>query len=299
MPEPELGDCLGYSSDYRLLASALKSFAAVSSLRWGKSLHGTALKAGHLSCHSVSKAVLNMYAKCRALNDSRKLFGEIGCQCDQDPVFWNILLSGFASSGAHDAENQTLSLFKSMHAATQPKPSSVTLAVLLPVCARFGDVGVGRSVHGYAVKSGLENHTLGMFREGIQPDSITVLTILQYCASVLRVDKVKEAHCYSIRHDLLLYHAEPKIGNAILDAYSKCDHISYAFKVFQGLSEQKNLVSFNSMISGYVNSGLYDDANMIFNEMLVTDLTTWNLMVRAYTANNCPAQAFDLFRELQ
>ena len=53
------------------------------------------------------------------------------------------------------------------------------------------------------------------------------------------------------------------------------------------------------MISGYVNCGLYDDAFMIFKKMSASDLTTWNLMVRACAENDCPDQAFGLFCQLQ
>lgn len=106
----------------------------------------------------MSKALLNMYAKCGALYESKKLFGEIGSCNDHDPVFWNILLSGFAGSRVYDAE--TLRLFKEMHGANYPKPSSVTVAIVLPVCARLRDVYMGRSVNCYAIKSGLDTHTL-------------------------------------------------------------------------------------------------------------------------------------------
>ncbi|CAN0890116.1 Putative pentatricopeptide repeat-containing protein At5g08490 [Linum grandiflorum] len=133
-----------------------------------------------------------------------------------------------------------------------------------------------------------------MFRERFMPDSITILSVILYCENILREDKIKEAHSYSIRHNFL----EPKVGNAILAAYAKCGNIAYASKVFQSLSEKRNLISFNSMISGYVNHGLHDKAYTIFSSMQGMDLTTWNLMVRAYAENECPGQAVSLFHEL-
>ncbi|XP_020540099.1 putative pentatricopeptide repeat-containing protein At5g08490 [Jatropha curcas] len=548
-----------HTHHYHVLASILKSCAAHSAIKLGKALHSTVLKLGHLSCHQVSKSLLNMYAKCGALRDCKKLFGEV-VNCDHDPVFWNILLSGFSGSRNNDAE--TLSLFNRMHFASKVKPSSVTAAIILPVCARMGDIYAGKSVHCYMIKSGMEMHTLvgnalvsmyakcglvqndayaafdsinekdvvswnamiagfsenklmdkafrlfilmlksriqpnhatianilpvcasldrnaaylfgkeihsytlrhnelladvsvcnalmsfylvvgrvkeaellfrrmelrdliswnaiisgyasngewskalelfqellsldmsepdsvtlvsilpacaqlknlkigreihsyilrhpylwqdtsvgnallsfyakcdkkeaayntffmisnkdliswnsmldafaegghitqflkllqWMLREGIRPDSITILTILHFCAFLLKLDKVKETHCYALRHGLLLSDIEPITRNAILDTYAKCGNIEYSFKIFHGLSEVGNLVTFNSMISGYVNCGLYDDARMIFNRMPATDLTTWNLMIRGYAENDCPDQSIDLFCQLQ
>ncbi|KAF2283153.1 hypothetical protein GH714_043483 [Hevea brasiliensis] len=545
--------------DHRVLACILKSCAALSSIKWGKALHSSILKIGHLSSHDVLKVLLNMYAKCGALSDCKKLFGEVG-YCDHDPVFWNILLSGFAGSRNYDAE--ALRLFNRMHVSNEVKPSSVTAAIILPVCARMRDIYAGKCVHCYMIKVGMETHTLvgnslvsmyakcglvhndayvafdsindkdviswnaiiagfsenklmdnafrlfilmlkskikpnhatianilpvcasldrniaycfgkeihcyalrhnelladvsvcnalvsfhlivgrlkeaellfqrmelkdliswnaiisgyafngewskalelfqellssemsgpdsvtlvsilpacaqlknlkvgreihsyvlrhpylcqdtsignalvsfyakcdsieaayhtflmisikdliswnsmldafaesghnikflellhWMLKEGIRPDSITILTILHFCAYLLKVDKVKETHCYSLRHGLLLSDVEPTTRNAVLDTYAKCGNIEYAFKVFENLSNNRNLVTFNSMISGYVKCGLYDDACMIFNKMTATDLTTWNLMIRGYAENDCPDQAFSLFHQLQ
>ncbi|GLT67233.1 hypothetical protein SLA2020_395560 [Shorea laevis] len=138
-----------------------------------------------------------------------------------------------------------------------------------------------------------------MFKEGIRPDSVTILTIIQHCVTFSRLEKVKETHSYAIKAGFLMVDSEPTTANAILDAYSKCGDMEYAFRIFQSLAEQRNLITFNSMISGYVNSGLHDDAIMIFNTMSDRDLTTWNLMVRAYAEKDCPEQALSLFRELQ
>ncbi|TKY73737.1 putative pentatricopeptide repeat-containing protein [Spatholobus suberectus] len=138
-----------------------------------------------------------------------------------------------------------------------------------------------------------------MLKLGIRPDSVTILTIIHFCASLLRVEKVKEIHNYSIRTGSLLSDTAPTVGNAILDAYSKCGNMEYAKKMFQNLSEKRNLVTCNSLISGYVGLGSHHDANMIFSGMSETDLTTWNLMVRVYAENDCLEQALGLFHELQ
>ncbi|WVZ24853.1 hypothetical protein V8G54_003397 [Vigna mungo] len=138
-----------------------------------------------------------------------------------------------------------------------------------------------------------------MLKLGIRPDSVTMLTIIRFCVSFSRVEKVKEIHNYSIRTGSLLSDTALTVGNAILDAYSKCGNMEYANKMFQNLSEKRNLITSNSLISGYVGLGSHHDANMIFSTMSETDLTTWNLMVRVHAENDCPEQAFRLFHALQ
>ncbi|KAL6223475.1 hypothetical protein ACLB2K_006862 [Fragaria x ananassa] len=537
---------------YQELAALLKSCAALLAINSGKTLHGYVVKHGDLSCLSVSKALLNVYAKCGALDDCKTLFGQM---CYSDPVIWNIVLSGFSSSWKYNGE--VMKLFHEMHVVGKAKPTSVTIAIVLPVCARIGDLDMGKSVHAYVMKSGLETDLLvgnalismyaksglvsydaytvfeniadkdavswnaiiagcsenrlikkayelfrwmlkgpvnlnyvtiatilpicasldknaywsgreihcyvlrrselaadvsvcnalvsfyllvgqiekaeslfqrmksrdlvswnaiiagyasngewlkaldlfykllslqtmgpdsvtilsilpscahlkllhvgrkihgyvlrhpmlyestavgnaivslyvkcdkiedaletflmmsrrdliswntmlvafsgigystkflnllnGLLREGMIPDHITILTIIQFCSGVCRVEKVKETHSYTIKAGFLL----DDIGNAILDAYAKCGNMDYAFKIFQSLSQKKNLATSNSMISAYVNCGSHDDAQMILNGMSETDLISWNLMVQAYAENGCPAEAINLFNELQ
>ncbi|CAJ1974745.1 unnamed protein product [Sphenostylis stenocarpa] len=137
-----------------------------------------------------------------------------------------------------------------------------------------------------------------MLKLGIRPDSVTILTIIRFCVSLLRVEKVKEIHNYSIRTGSLLSVTAATVGNAILDAYFKCGNMEYANKVFQNLSETRNLVTCNLLISGYVGLGSHHDANIIFSGMSETDLTTWNLMVRVFTENDCPELAHRLFHML-
>ncbi|XP_059669082.1 putative pentatricopeptide repeat-containing protein At5g08490 [Cornus florida] len=548
---------IGFKPEYQVLADILKSCAAIRNINLGNALHGHIVKLGHSSCQSVSKALLNMYAKCKAFDDCQKLFGQVS-HCDA--VTWNIVLSGFA--GSRNLDLEVMKLFYAMHIGEDPRPNSITVAIVLPVCARSGALDAGKSLHSYVIRSGLESDTLvgnalvsmyaksghvcddayavfhkiadkdvvswnamiagfaenklmddafylfrgmlkgptvpnyatianilpvcafleenvayhfgkeihcyvtrraelitdisvinalmsfylrigrteeahslfrrmklrdlvswnsiiagyasncewlkalelfhellsvemtkldsvtlisilpvcahlynwqvgkqihgyiirhpglrddtavgnalisfyakcsdieaafrtfslickrdlitwnsmldafavstfdnqfvdllhKMLRGGLRPDSITILTTIQFCAIVSRVDKVKEAHAFSIKSGLLLGNIEPTLGNAIIDAYAKCGNVGYALKIFESLSGKRNVVTCNSMISGYINCGLHDDARMIFNRMSEMDLTTWNLMVRVYAENDCPSSALTLFHELK
>ena len=146
---------LAFKPNYQVLCAILKSCAALIAINFGKSLHGYVVKQGHLSCQSISKALLNMYAKCGVLGDCKMLFGQIG---SSDPVIWNIVLSGFSASRKYDAE--VIRLFHEMCLGGKPKPTSVTIAIILPVCARLADLDVGKSVHSYVIKSGLMTDVL-------------------------------------------------------------------------------------------------------------------------------------------
>lgn len=545
----------GFGTDYRVFSDVIKACASVSELTSGRALHGCVAKLGHMACNEVSKSVLNMYAKCRRMDDCQKMFRQMN---SVDPVVWNIVLTGLSGSCARE----TMRLFKAMHFADEPKPSSVTFAIVLPVCVRLGNTYNGKIMHSYIIKTGLEKDTLvgnalvsmyakcglvfpdaytafdsiadkdvvswnaiiagfsennmktnafrsfclmlkeptepnyatiasilpvcvsmdkniayqsgrqihsyvvqrswlqthvnvcnslvsfylrvgrigeaaslftrmgskdlvswnvviagyasncewfkalqlfhelvykgdvspdsvtilsilpacaqlnnltfgkeihnyilrhsylledtsvgnalislyarfgdpsaaywafsliskkdiiswnaildafadspkhshfmnllhHLFNEAIILDSVTILSIVKFCTNVQEVGKVKEVHGYSVKAGLLHDEMEPMLGNALLDAYAKCGSVEYAHKIFQGLSMRRTLVTYNSMLSGYVNSGSHDDAQILFGEMSTTDLTTWSLMVRIYAESCCPSEAIDVFREIQ
>lgn len=546
-----------FKPNYQVLSSVLKSSAALSALHLGRTLHGHSLKLGHLACLCISKALLNLYAKSRALDDCRKMFGQIR---SPDIVLWNIVLSGFAGSKGLEAE--TMRMFSKLHLVQDPKMSSVTVCIVLPLCARLGDLDAGKRAHSFVIKSGLDSHTLvgnalismyakcgrvmtdayaaftcipdkdvvswnaviagfaenklmndafrmfrwmlkgsvapnyatianvlpvcgslekstayyigrqihsfvlqrtelaaevsvcnalmtfylriglvqeaetlfrhmkvrdlvswnsviagyasndewsralqlfhelvlterftldsvtlasvlpvcaqlrqiqwgkqihgyvlrrphlfgdttvmnnlvhfyakcdeveaafvsflmissrdvvswntmldafsergfhsqfldllsWMLKEGTKPDSVTMLILVNFSISVLRLQFVKELHGYIVRSGVLLGEKVSTIGNAMLDAYGKCGDVDGASKIFNSLFNKQNLVSYNSMVSGYVNHGSHDDAYKIIDRMLETDLIAWNSMIRVYAENECFDEALALFYQLQ
>ncbi|KAJ0977245.1 hypothetical protein J5N97_012719 [Dioscorea zingiberensis] len=132
-----------------------------------------------------------------------------------------------------------------------------------------------------------------MSNEGIQPDSVTILSVLQAC-TFLGIRKVREVHGYSLRTGTL---SKLTVGNAILDAYAKCGKIESAFRIFKSLTG-KNVITGNTMISGYLKHG-FQMMQRTFNDMSDRDLTSWNLMLQVYAQHDFNDRAICLFREFQ
>ncbi|KAL8253394.1 hypothetical protein R6Q59_037087 [Mikania micrantha] len=57
------------------------------------------------------------------------------------------------------------------------------------------------------------------------------------------------------------------IGNSVMDFYFKSSHITEALEIFKEMNEH-DVVTWNSMISGHMNSGLYEKAVELMREML-------------------------------
>eukprot|EP01018_Ginkgo_biloba_P039144 Gb_08834 [translate_table: standard] len=121
-------------------------------------------------------------------------------------------------------------------------------------------------IAGYA-QNGHGSEALAVFNEmqlqGIKPDSVTVMSILSACTRFLDLEQGKRFHGYIIR---VGFDSDVVVGNALIDMYAKCGSIEVARHLFDNMSE-KNLVSWNAMVSGYGMHGHGEDALALFAQM--------------------------------
>ncbi|WCJ31069.1 Pentatricopeptide repeat (PPR) superfamily protein [Euphorbia peplus] len=85
------------------------------------------------------------------------------------------------------------------------------------------------------------------------------------------------------------------ISNRILDMYAKCSNLRDAQKVFDEMG-QRDLCSWNVLISGYAKVGLIDEARKLFDEMPERDNFSWTAMISGYVRHDKPNEALELFR---
>ncbi|XP_052143296.1 putative pentatricopeptide repeat-containing protein At5g08490 [Oryza glaberrima] len=202
------------------LAAAVKSSSALPDCRGGaalgRCLHGLAVKVGYADGTVVAKAVMDMYGRIGSLVDAHTVFDEMSCS---DAVCRNILITASSRAGLY---NDVFHLFRAMLASgvDESMPTAVTVAVVLPVCAKLRVLRAGRSIHGYVIKTGLEFNTLS--------------------------------------------------GNALVSMYAKCggsiamDDAHLAFSTICC----KDVVSWNSIIAGYSENGLFEEALALFGQMI-------------------------------
>ncbi|XP_051144565.1 putative pentatricopeptide repeat-containing protein At5g08490 isoform X2 [Andrographis paniculata] len=314
----------------------------------GKEIHGYVLRRAELGGEvSVVNALVSLYLRIGLLREAECLFNRMEYR---DLVSWNSMIAGCALNGEWW---KALGIFRDLICTEMTGVDSVTVISVLPVCSQLGDLLKGKEIHCYVLRRPalLEDTSIGnalinfyakcyfieaafgtfssiprkdliswntmldafgvnlfesefvellhwMFSDKVKPDAVTILTVVQFCAALLRLRNVKETHGFSLKSGVLHSRSEPTLGNALLDAYAKCGNMNYAEKMFESLSGKRNVVTCNSIISGYLTHGSHVEANMIFERMSERDLTTWNLMVRGYAQNEHPIEAIDLFHEL-
>lgn len=131
-------------------------------------------------------------------------------------------------------------------------------------------------------------------QSSLRPNEATVVSTLSACIALKMLELGKEIHRY-VREQLGF---TIKIGNALVDMYCKCGHLSIARQVFNDMPI-KTVICWTSMVSGYVNCGQLDEARELFERSPVRDVVLWTAMINGYVQFNRFDEAVALFREMQ
>ncbi|EEF46630.1 pentatricopeptide repeat-containing protein, putative [Ricinus communis] len=139
-------------------------------------------------------------------------------------------------------------------------------------CARkVFDKMLGRSLVswntmiGTYTQNGEEQKALGLFlemqREGNPFSEFTVSTVLCASAAKSYTFVCKQLHAFAMK---VAMDANVYISTALLDVYAKSGLIKEGIRVFEGMSE-RTAVTWSSMVAGYVQNELYEEALASFN----------------------------------
>ncbi|GAB2276643.1 hypothetical protein Dimus_011361 [Dionaea muscipula] len=291
--------------------SASLAAAELRDLERGKEIHNFAKQQRIDSDTSVVTSLMTMYAKCGEFCTAIQLFQGLR---DRDLVSWSALI---AASVQCDYPDEALRLFREM-VNEKLKPNAVTLISILPACSELSCLRLGKSIHCYAVKGGIDSvavvgsalvsmyakclsfasalvicrqmsckdtvtwnalingysqtghpyHAIEMFYElrssGMKPDMGTMVGVVPACA--LSHD-LNQGTCF---HGLIIkngFQSDGHVKNALIDMYGKCERVMLAESVFDDADSAKDEVTWNVMISGYVQNRCSDKAIFAFCKM--------------------------------
>ncbi|KAL3610650.1 hypothetical protein D5086_001670, partial [Populus alba] len=103
-----------------------------------------------------------------------------------------------------------------------------------------------------------------MGNDNLKPDSFTLSSVLPIFAEYVDLHKGKEIHGYAMRHG---FDNDVFIGSSLVGMYAKCARVEDALQVFNILP-QHDSISWNSIIAGCVQNGLFDEGLRFFHQML-------------------------------
>ncbi|XP_031261083.1 pentatricopeptide repeat-containing protein At2g20540 [Pistacia vera] len=219
----------------------IKSCAGLMCYLLAKQVHAHVCKFGPKSHSITENALIDMYTKCDDLIEAQKVFEQM---TERDVISWNTLISGHVRLGQM---KKARSLFDKM-----PYRTIVSWTAM---------------ISGYS-HMGCHADALDVFQEmqtaGIEPDDISIVSVLPACAQLGALEFGKWIHMYCDRNGLL---RKTCICNALIEMYAKCGCISQARQLFE-LMLEKDVISWSTMIGGLANHGKAREAIQLFQEML-------------------------------
>ncbi|MCL7037547.1 hypothetical protein MKW94_026168 [Papaver nudicaule] len=219
--------------------------------------------------------MISGYAKSGKMDIAQSLFDRMPIR--RSPVTWNSMISGYAKCGF-------LTLARKMF-DEMPLRNIASWNAMISSYAQSGEVKLARSlfdkmpekdviswscmISGYA-QNGHGRDALGLFEEMVQsknrtrPNEVTLVSVLSVCGNLVALDQGKWVHTYIERNGMRL---SDNLGAALVDMYAKCGCVGTAVEIFWKLV-QKDVSSWNALITGFAVNGVAQEALKYFEEML-------------------------------
>ncbi|XP_058203063.1 pentatricopeptide repeat-containing protein At5g16860-like [Rhododendron vialii] len=108
-------------------------------------------------------------------------------------------------------------------------------------------------------------------------DEVTFLSALTAASQLQRLDFAQQLHAYLMKNSAV---SHIMILNALIALYSRCNLVDISFQIFSRMCE-RDAVSWNTMVSAFVQNGLDDEGLMLVHKMQQQGFTIDSVAVTA------------------
>ncbi|XP_058084389.1 pentatricopeptide repeat-containing protein At4g39530 [Magnolia sinica] len=121
-------------------------------------------------------------------------------------------------------------------------------------------------ITGYS-QAGRSEVSLQLFNQlretNVRPDRYVLSSIISACSILEFLEGGKQIHGYILRNGT---ETDVSVNNVLIDFYSKCRRVKIAHQIFDHMVD-KNVVSWTTMIAGYMQNACDQEAMELFSEM--------------------------------
>ncbi|XP_074316456.1 pentatricopeptide repeat-containing protein At4g16835, mitochondrial [Silene latifolia] len=225
------------------------------------------------------------------MEEARKVFSVMPWR---NEVSWNAMVSGYVECGDLEMAERLFKLdpFKSVVAQTALITGYMRVGNVVVAERMFDDVPVRNVVSWNAMIAGyVENSRAGdavkLFKKmidcGMKPSPLTLTSVLLGCSNLSALILGKQIHQFVYKSPL---YSDTTVGTSLLSMYCKCGVLDDAWKLFLEIP-RKDLVSWNSMISGYAAYGCSERALALFDQMRTEGMKpNWITFIEVLSACN-------------
>ncbi|CAN6349261.1 unnamed protein product [Urochloa humidicola] len=225
-----------------LVAAAL-AVGQMGLLGLGRTVHRCVVEGGVGMGVNLENALVDMFGKCGCLASAKEVFDGMAAK---DVYSWTSMVSAYSKCG--DLES-AVQLFEEM-----PRRNSVSWNCMIAAYSQANQ----------------PEEAVRMFNDmiaaGVEPIGATLVSVLPACAQLGCLDLGRWLYdTYIVSHKIEL---TVNLGNAFIDMFAKCGDVGAASRLFDNM-EEKNVVSWNSMIVAHASHGQSEEALRIFQQFKV------------------------------
>ncbi|CAI0428281.1 unnamed protein product [Linum tenue] len=180
---------------------------------------------------------------------ARKVFDKMD---SRDVVTWNSIIAGYVHKGMID---EAMQLFHEMPLGMRGR-DTVSWIVMVSGLAKEGRLEEGVKLF------------MMMKESELSPDKATFTSILTICSELPALCLGEQVCAQSIKTAL---NHTIEVCNAMITMYARCGNMTSALRCFSSMPTH-NVISWNSIISGFSHHGLGPQALEMFEEMRFSDV---------------------------
>ncbi|KAE9621966.1 hypothetical protein Lal_00032765 [Lupinus albus] len=261
----------GAGRNLYVLSSVLKCCSAGNNLPLGKGIHAWMLRNGVYGDVVLENSVLDLYLKCKNFEYGERFFGSMN---ERDIVSWNIMTGAYLRAG--DAE-KSLEMFRNL-----PHKDVVSWNTIIDGLMRCG-----------YERCALEQ-LYCMVEYGTEFSAVTFSIGLILASSLLLLELGRQLHSQVLKFG---YSDDEFVRSSLIEMYCKCGRMDKASLILKdapldflrkqntGTKSKAEIVSWSSMVSGYVWNGRYEDGlkcfRLMIRELVVVDIWTVTTVISA------------------
>ncbi|KAI3738343.1 hypothetical protein L2E82_28372 [Cichorium intybus] len=265
----------GILPDQFTFGSIIRASSGMNSFELGTQMHANVIKLASGSHLIAQNALITMYTNFGKISEASHVFSNIKTK---DLISWSSMISGFSRLGY---EEEAFACFKKMFSHGTFDPNEFIFGSILSTCGSLLNPEYGKQIKnpdvvswntiisGFAY-SGYANEAVMYFKKmrntGITPDVITLRSLLCAFTTPLTLHQGKQLHSYVTKTGLDIH---VSVCNTLLSMYAKCSDILSAFQIFNDLQNNKDLVSWNTILTVCVQNKQSEKVFKIFRSMVV------------------------------
>ncbi|KQK14723.2 hypothetical protein BRADI_1g18310v3 [Brachypodium distachyon] len=272
-----------------------------------RQLHALASRSGLVADVFVGNALVTAYSRGALLGAARRVFDEMPAR---DLVSWNAMICGLAQDG--DCPTEVILVFLRLlkDGGAAVRPDRISVCSVIPACGSEGKIELGRQVHSFTVKLGVEGKvSIGNVLVAMYYKSGAAGCARKLLKSMDERDVISWTTAISMDGEedaIELFNGMRQDGVppnevtfvALMSALAAGCPARYGQMIHTvclktGVSDEA--AAANSLITMYAKLRRMDDARTVFDRMPRPEIIAWNALISGYAQNELCNEALQVF----